>query len=160
MYLLSLENFSVGKSTLPRAWWPLYDMILNGPHHVKMCTIWSGPLLSQSPQTESLDTIIFHWRANAHMKLYACPVWIWIYAFCACSKTSFFLMWPTINQNAAAIKLLIHSRIQMSKLSAFTPLICDELCSINTWMFTDHYLTQRILIYQCKTESPILCHSQ
>ena len=56
---------------------------------LRIRAVWSGPSLSA-------NRIIGHYRmyqlrANARMRLCACVGWIWICAFCACSKIHFLL---------------------------------------------------------------------
>ena len=63
-----------------------------GPDQTARCAVWSGP--SQSANRIIWHCRLYQRRANARMKLCACAGWIWISAFCACSKTHLRLAWP------------------------------------------------------------------
>ena len=77
---------------------------------LRICAVWSGPSLSA-------NRIIGHyrmnqWTANARMRLCACVGWIWICAFCACSKTPFRLAKPIYSW-------LSLSRTRLSRITAY-----------------------------------------
>ena len=85
---------------------PLSFSAIYGPSHAKTChrAYADSESPDQPAHPRSLIRIfankiighyrIYQWRVNARMSFCACVDWIWIYAFCECSKRHFRLMRP------------------------------------------------------------------